>query len=134
MASKPLIRLSAYAGTMLFGEGICAAEAGALLCQAVDAGVNFFDSAEMYPVPQRAETQGRSEVILGQWLRSRRRHALMRDPLDSCSISPISNGLSWPHLAVRCTWQHCIAALSSCIASLVMTIQHHGYAGQKAIA
>lgn len=34
----------------------------------MEAGINFFDSAEMYPVPQRAETQGRSEQFLGRWL------------------------------------------------------------------
>ena len=43
-----------------------------LLDAAFDAGVNFFDSAEMYPVPQRHETRGRSEELLGRWLRARR--------------------------------------------------------------
>ena len=59
---------------MLFGESTSQQEAAGLLGQAVDAGVNCFDSAEMYPVPQRAQTQGRSEAILGRWLRGRRRY------------------------------------------------------------
>lgn len=42
---------------MLFGESTPADEAERLLSQAADAGINFFDTAEMYPVPQRAETQ-----------------------------------------------------------------------------
>jgi N-acetyltransferase 10 len=58
---------------MLFGESTSSIEAADLLDQAAEAGVNFFDSAEMYPVPQRAETQGASEAILGSWLRGRRR-------------------------------------------------------------
>lgn len=58
---------------MLFGELNTQAEADQLLGACMDAGINFFDSAEMYPVPQRAETQGLSEAYLGQWLRGRRR-------------------------------------------------------------
>jgi aryl-alcohol dehydrogenase-like predicted oxidoreductase len=60
-------------GTMLFGESISTETACRLLDIAADAGINFFDSAEMYPVPRRAETQGRSEEILGQWLSTRDR-------------------------------------------------------------
>ncbi|CAI5941891.1 unnamed protein product [Closterium sp. NIES-65] len=47
-------------GTMLFGEALSYQDASAQLSRAVEGGVNFFDTAEMYPVPQRAETQGRS--------------------------------------------------------------------------
>ena len=61
------------AGTMLFGESTSAAEAHTLLSLAADLGINFFDSAEMYPVPQRTETHGQSEAILGQWLKTQRR-------------------------------------------------------------
>lgn len=49
--------LPACSGTMLFGESQDYAAACALLDACVDAGAPFFDSAEMYPVPQRAETQ-----------------------------------------------------------------------------
>ncbi len=58
---------------MLFGESSSPAEAHHLLSVAADMGINFVDSAEMYPVPQRAETQGRSESILGDWLKKQRR-------------------------------------------------------------
>ena len=61
------------AGTMLFGESTSAAEANVSLHTAAELGINFFDSAEMYPVPQSESTQGLSEIILGQWLRSQRR-------------------------------------------------------------
>ncbi|KAL6908078.1 hypothetical protein ACP4OV_002248 [Aristida adscensionis] len=59
-------------GTMTMGEQSGAAESLRLLDAAAAAGVNFFDSAEMYPVPQRRETHGRSEELLGRWLRARR--------------------------------------------------------------
>jgi aryl-alcohol dehydrogenase-like predicted oxidoreductase len=57
---------------MTMGEQSAAPNSLRLLDAAFDAGVNFFDSAEMYPVPQRSETNGRSEEILGRWLRARR--------------------------------------------------------------
>lgn len=63
---------------MLFGESTDAAAAEQLLGTCMDAGVNFFDVAEMYPVPQRAETYGRSEEVLGAWLARRQRRAGVR--------------------------------------------------------
>jgi aryl-alcohol dehydrogenase-like predicted oxidoreductase len=62
-------------GTMQHGEALDAAAAAAQLSAAADAGVDFFDTAEMYPVPQRAATAGASEAILGRWLRGQRREA-----------------------------------------------------------
>ncbi|XP_039835291.1 protein tas-like isoform X2 [Panicum virgatum] len=59
-------------GTMTMGEQSGAPGSLRLLDAAFDAGVNFFDSVEMYPVPQRSETSGRSEELLGRWLRTRR--------------------------------------------------------------
>lgn len=58
-------------GTMTFGEQNDEASSHRLLDQAAAAGVNFFDAAEMYPVPPRAETQGETERILGRWLARR---------------------------------------------------------------
>ena len=58
-------------GTMTFGEQNSEQEAFALMDMALAAGVNFFDTAEIYSVPPREETQGRSEEIVGRWLRQR---------------------------------------------------------------
>ncbi len=55
-------------GTMTFGEQTGEAEAHAQLDLAFGAGVNFLDTAELYPVPPRAETYGRTESIVGRWL------------------------------------------------------------------
>ncbi len=58
-------------GTMTFGEQNTEAEAHQQLDMAVAAGVTFIDTAEMYSFPARAETFGRSETIIGNWLKAR---------------------------------------------------------------
>lgn len=55
-------------GTMTFGEQNIEQEAFEQLDFAVDHGVNFIDTAEMYPVPPKAETQGLTEQYIGNWL------------------------------------------------------------------
>lgn len=55
-------------GSMTFGEQNNPDEAFAQMDYAVEKGVNFFDTAEMYPVPGKAATQGDTEKIIGNWL------------------------------------------------------------------
>jgi len=55
-------------GTMTWGEQNSEAEAHQQIDLAVDHGVNLIDTAEMYPVPPKAETQGATERFLGSWL------------------------------------------------------------------
>jgi aryl-alcohol dehydrogenase-like predicted oxidoreductase len=62
-------------GTMTFGEQNTEAEAHRQLDLAIDAGINFIDTAEMYPVPPRAETQGLTEQYIGSWLRKRKQRS-----------------------------------------------------------
>ncbi|BDA46087.1 Protein tas [Coccomyxa sp. Obi] len=78
-------------GTMLFGESANACSAATLLNQAAESGVNFFDTAEMYPVPQRAETQGMSEAILGSWMRSQCRE----DFVIATKVTGPSGQMTW---------------------------------------
>ena len=58
-------------GTMTWGEQNTEQEAFAQLDRATDYGINFIDTAELYPVPGRAETYTQTEVIIGNWLRQR---------------------------------------------------------------
>ena len=58
-------------GTMTFGEQVDEAQAHAILDHALERGLNFIDTAEMYSVPTRAETFGATERILGSWFASR---------------------------------------------------------------
>lgn len=59
-------------GTMTWGEQNTEAEAHAQLSYACDErGINFIDTAELYPVPPKADTQGRTEAYIGSWLKAR---------------------------------------------------------------
>ncbi len=58
-------------GSMTWGQQNSEAEGHAQMDAALDRGVNFFDTAEMYAVPARAETYGRTEEIIGTWFASR---------------------------------------------------------------
>ena len=58
-------------GTMTFGEQNSLEDAFEQCDYAVEHGVNFIDTAEMYPVPPRKETYTRTEEFLGKWLKSR---------------------------------------------------------------
>lgn len=62
-------------GTMTFGEQNTQTEAHEQLDLALNLGVNFIDTAEMYPVPPRQETQGTTEEIIGRWLKQRKNRA-----------------------------------------------------------
>jgi aryl-alcohol dehydrogenase-like predicted oxidoreductase len=56
-------------GTMTFGQQNTEAEGHAQMDYALEQGVNFFDTAEMYSVPAREETYGSTEKILGTWFK-----------------------------------------------------------------
>ena len=64
-------------GTMTWGEQNSEAEAHEQLDLAIARGINFIDTAEMYPVPPNARTQGRTETFLGNWLAARPRGNLV---------------------------------------------------------
>lgn len=80
-------------GTMTFGEQVDEANAHAILDRAVERGVNFLDTAEMYAVPARAETYGATETIIGRWLAQR---PGMRDKVVIASkVAGPSRGMPW---------------------------------------
>lgn len=86
------LRVSALAlGSMTFGEQNTEAEAHAQLDYAVAQGVNFIDTAEMYPVAPRAETVFRTESYIGNWL--------VKQPRDrviiATKIAGPARGFSW---------------------------------------
>ena len=55
-------------GTMTFGEQNTQNEAFQQLDYALERGLFFWDTAEMYPVPPKPETQGSTETIIGNWI------------------------------------------------------------------
>ena len=63
----PLICL----GTMTWGQQNTQAEGFAQMDYALENGVNFFDTAEIYSIPPKRETQGSTERIIGEWMKAR---------------------------------------------------------------
>lgn len=78
-------------GTMTFGQQNTEAEAHRQLDFAFSSGINFIDTAEMYPVPARAQTQGRSESFVGSWLAGWRRD----DLIIATKIAGPARGMDW---------------------------------------
>lgn len=73
------IKVSAIGlGTMTWGEQNTETEAHAQIDYALDHGVNLIDTAEMYPVPPKADTQGSTERYIGSWLA---KHASAREKI-----------------------------------------------------
>ncbi len=64
-------------GTMTFGQQNTEIEAHEQLNYAVENGINFIDTAEMYSVPGRKETQGSTERFIGSWLKDQKREDLV---------------------------------------------------------
>jgi aryl-alcohol dehydrogenase-like predicted oxidoreductase len=58
-------------GTMTWGQQNTEADGHAQMDYALDRGINFFDTAELYSIPPRAETQGSTERIIGSWFSAR---------------------------------------------------------------
>ena len=80
-------------GSMTWGEQNTQHEAFRQMDYAVDCGINFFDTAELYAIPPRAETYGATETIIGNWLKKTKR----RDQL--VLASKVCGPTAWcPHI------------------------------------
>src|SRR5438067_11257390 len=86
-------------GTMTFGHQCDEPKSFAIMDEAAERGVNFIDTADVYPVPVALESVGRTEAIVGRWLKGKRddfilatkcRHPMGRRPNDA--------GLSRKHI------------------------------------
>jgi len=64
-------------GTMTFGSQADEATAFRVLDRCFEAGINFFDTAEGYPVPPDIKWVGRTEEIVGRWLKTKNRDAII---------------------------------------------------------
>lgn len=78
-------------GTMTFGRQNTIAEAHEQLDYAIAQGVNFIDAAEMYPVPAQAETYGRTESYIGEWLKHQQRESL----IVATKMAGPGRGMKW---------------------------------------
>jgi aryl-alcohol dehydrogenase-like predicted oxidoreductase len=80
-------------GTMTFGEQVGEADAHAILDRAVERGINFVDTAEMYAVPPRAETYNATEKIIGNWLAAR--PGVREKLVIATKVAGPSRGMPW---------------------------------------
>jgi len=77
LGKSPIYVSDICMGTMTFGSGADEAMAFQILDKAFDAGINFYDTAENYPVPPKPEWAGRTEEIVGRWMKTKDRDALI---------------------------------------------------------
>jgi aryl-alcohol dehydrogenase-like predicted oxidoreductase len=82
MQTKRLGRSAIYVskicmGTMTFGGQADEKMAHRVLDQSLEAGINFFDTAENYPVPPKEEWAGTCEEIVGRWMKTKRRDEIL---------------------------------------------------------
>jgi aryl-alcohol dehydrogenase-like predicted oxidoreductase len=80
-------------GTMTFGQQVDEAAAHALLDHAVERGINFIDTAEMYAVPPRRETFGATEAIIGNWFAAR--PGMRQKVVLATKVAGPSRGMDW---------------------------------------
>ena len=79
-------------GTMTFGEQNTESEGFEQMDYAFDNGINFIDAAEIYPIMPRKETYGKTEEIVGKWIKNKK----CRDKIILASkIASKSEGLGW---------------------------------------
>ena len=80
-------------GTMTFGQQVDEATAHAILDRAVERGIDFLDTAEMYPVPARGETSGATETFLGRWFAAR--PGMRQRVVLASKVAGPSRGMPW---------------------------------------
>ncbi len=86
-------------GTMTFGSTTTKEEAFKIMDKAYERGINFFDTAELYPVPPKADTAGVTEKIVGEWLKTKQRDSvILATKVAGASsgwfVPPIRHGLT----------------------------------------
>ena len=86
-------------GTMTFGSTTNEKEAFKILDAAYDRGINFYDTAELYPVTPKKETVGITEQIVGKWLKTKQRDSIIMatkiaGAASGWFVPPIRHGLT----------------------------------------
>jgi aryl-alcohol dehydrogenase-like predicted oxidoreductase len=100
-------------GTMTFGEQVPERETHAILDRALERGINFIDTAEMYPVPPRRETCFVTETFIGNWLAAR--PGARAKIVLATKVAGPSRGMPWVRAGQGLTADDILA---SCEASL----------------
>lgn len=99
LGTSPIVVSDICMGTMTFGSQTDEAEALRILDACFDAGIDFYDTAEGYPVPPDAKWVGRTEEIVGKWLKTKPREAIIlatkvSGPSHVWFRSPLRSGMT----------------------------------------
>jgi aryl-alcohol dehydrogenase-like predicted oxidoreductase len=91
-------------GTMMFGNRVDEPTAFAIMDVAYAAGIRFFDTADVYPPPGTPDVRGRSEQIVGSWLKRRgvRSHVVLATKVGKPAGTAALAGLSRAHILRAC--------------------------------
>jgi len=86
-------------GTMSFGSWSDEKESYKIMDKAIDRGINFFDTAELYPVPSKEKYAGETESIIGRWLKNQQRDKLIiaskvAGAANGWFVPPIRHGMT----------------------------------------
>ncbi|EAT13690.1 NADP(H)-dependent aldo-keto reductase [Bermanella marisrubri] len=102
-------------GTMTWGEQNTEAEAHEQMDYAVEQGINFFDAAEMYPVPPKPETQGLTEQYIGTWFA---KHKKREDIIMATKVAGPGDWLSHIRGGSRLNRDHIMQAIDTSLERL----------------
>ena len=114
LGSSDLMVSALSLGTMTFGEQNTEQDAHQQLEMAAAYGVNLIDTAEIYPVPPREETQGRTESHVGSWLKHQQREKF----IIATKIAGPSRGFAWIRNGPRVNREHLNAAVDASLKRL----------------
>ncbi|MBN2825210.1 MAG: aldo/keto reductase [Campylobacterales bacterium] len=86
-------------GTMSFGSWSDEKESFKIMDKSIERGINFFDTAELYPVPPKASWAGETESIMGRWLKGQKRENIIiaskvAGAANGWFVPPIRNGMT----------------------------------------
>ena len=99
LGNSPLTVTDICMGTMTFGTQCDEKLSFEIMDRAYEAGIDFYDAAEMYPVPPTAALFGRTEEIVGRWLKTKPRESVIvatkiTGPAHGWFVPPVRHGHS----------------------------------------
>jgi aryl-alcohol dehydrogenase-like predicted oxidoreductase len=103
-------------GTMTFGEQVAERDAHAIMDRALERGINFLDTAEMYSVPTRAETFGATEILIGNWFA--KNPGLRRKVVLATKVAGPSRGMPWVREGLGMTQADIVASCEKSLRQL----------------
>ena len=117
LGSSDMLVSSCCLGTMTWGSQNTDEEAAAQLDKAWDLGVNFLDTAEIYPVPVEKEKQGATDRAIGKWLKTNGR--AREEVIIASKVAGYNERFTWMRDGpTRVTREQIIASVDASLATV----------------